>query len=264
MANDPLRLETGAGIARLTLNRPDIHNAFDDVLIARLTETLRAVEADPAVRAVVLASTGKSFSAGADLNWMKHMAGYSEAENRADASAMAEMFRTLNRLAKPTVALVQGAAFGGGVGLVACCDMVVATTNARFALTEVRLGIIPAVISPYVVAAIGERAARRYLLTAERFDATEALRLGLVHALAEPEELEAAGAALLDTLAQAGPRALGETKDLIFRVSRGPVDAAMVDDTVERITRIRASSEGREGIGAFLDKRPPAWIEGTD
>ena len=264
MANEPLRLETGAGIARLTLNRPEIHNAFDDDLVRRLTETLRAVEADPAVRAVVLASTGKSFSAGADLNWMKRMAGYSEVENRADAQALAEMLRTLNRLAKPTVALVQGAAFGGGVGLVACCDMVVAATPARFALTEVRLGILPAVISPYVVAAIGERASRRYLLTAERFDAAEAHRLGLVHTLVEPDRLEAAGAELLDALAKAGPQALGETKDLIFRVSRGPVDAAMIADTAERITRIRASDEGREGIGAFLDKRPPAWLAGGD
>lgn len=264
MANAPLRLETGGGVARLTLNRPEIHNAFDDDLIARLTDALRQVEADPAVRAVVLASSGKSFSAGADLNWMKRMAGYSEAENLADARALAEMLRTLNRLAKPTVALVQGAAFGGGVGLVACCDIAVAATPARFALTEVRLGILPAVISPYVVAAIGERAARRYLLTAERFDAVEAQRIGLVHAVVEPEQLEATGAALLGELAKAGPLALGETKDLIFRVSRGPVDAAMIEDTAGRITRIRASAEGREGIGAFLDKRPPAWLQGSD
>ncbi|MDX1592967.1 MAG: enoyl-CoA hydratase/isomerase family protein [Gammaproteobacteria bacterium] len=264
MANEPLRLESDGGIARLTLNRPEIHNAFDDDLIRRLTETLRTVEADPGVRAVVLASTGKSFSAGADLNWMKRMAGYSDAENRADAMALAEMLRTLNRLAKPTVALVQGAAFGGGVGLVSCCDIAIAATPARFALTEVRLGILPAVISPYVVAAIGERAARRYLLTAERFDAAEALRLGLVHDVVEPEALETAGEALLGELAKAGPLALGETKDLIFRVSRGPVDAAMIEDTAERITRIRASDEGREGIGAFLEKRKPAWLAGTD
>jgi len=264
MANEPLRLETGAGVARLTLNRPEIHNAFDDDLIMRLTETLRAVEADPDVRMVVLAANGKSFSAGADLNWMRRMAGYSREENRADADRLAEMLRTLNRLAKPTVALVQGAAFGGGVGLVACCDIVVAARQARFALTEVRLGILPAVISPYVVAAIGERAARRYLLTAERFDADEAHRLGLVHAVVEAEALETTGATILDQLAKAGPQALGETKDLIFRVSRGPVDAEMIADTAERITRIRASDEGREGLGAFLDKRPPAWLAGSD
>jgi methylglutaconyl-CoA hydratase len=264
MANQPLRLEIGAGVARLTLNRPDIHNAFDDDLILRLTEALERIEADPAVRAVVLAATGKSFSAGADLNWMRRMAGYSAAENRADADRLAEMLRRLNRLAKPTVALVQGAAFGGGVGLIACCDIVVAARPARFALTEVRLGILPAVISPYVVAAIGERAARRYLLTAERFDAVEAHRLGLVHAVVEADALESTGATLLAELAKAGPQALGETKDLIFRVSRGPVDQAMIDDTAARITRIRASDEGREGLGAFLDKRPPAWLAGSD
>jgi methylglutaconyl-CoA hydratase len=264
MATEPLRLETGGGVARLTLNRPEIHNAFDDDLIARLTETLRAIEADPAVRLVVLASAGKSFSAGADLNWMKRMAGYSHEENRADAGRLAEMLRTLNRLAKPTVALVQGAAFGGGVGLVACCDIVVAARRARFALTEVRLGILPAVISPYVVAAVGERAARRYLLTAERFDAEEAHRLGLVHAVVDDDQLEATAATLLGELAKAGPKALGETKDLIFRVSRGPVDDAMIADTAERITRIRASDEGREGLSAFLDKRPPAWLADGD
>ncbi len=264
MANEPLRLETGAGVARLTLNRPEIHNAFDDDLIQRLTETLRKVEADPEVRMVVLASSGKSFSAGADLNWMRRMAGYSSEENRADADRLAEMLRTLNRLAKPTVALVQGAAFGGGVGLVACCDIVVAARQARFALTEVRLGILPAVISPYVVAAIGERAARRYLLTAERFDTEEAHRLGLVHAVVDADQLEDTGAAILGELAKAGPQALGETKDLIFRVSRGPVDAEMIADTAERITRIRASDEGRDGLGAFLDKRPPAWLAGSD
>ena len=164
----------------------------------------------------------------------------------------------------PTIAAVNGAVRAGGIGLMASCDLVVVDRSVNFALTEVRLGILPAVISPYVVAAIGERAARRYLLTAERFDAVEAHRLGLVHAVVEPDALEATGTALLDALGQAGPLALGETKDLIFRVSRGPVDAEMIADTAERITRIRASDEGREGIGAFLDKRPPAWLAGDD
>ncbi|HEY5719605.1 MAG TPA: enoyl-CoA hydratase/isomerase family protein [Gammaproteobacteria bacterium] len=264
MSDAPLLVDHGTdGVTRLTLNRPAVHNAFDDDLIARLTAALRALEADPACRAVVLQSSGRSFSAGADLNWMRRVAGYSTAENRADAQRLAEMLRTLNRLNKPTLALVQGAAFGGGVGLVACCDIVLAVPEAKFALTEVRLGIIPAVISPYVVAAIGERAARRYLLTAERFDAAEAHRLGLVHQLVPADALQATGDALLGELAQNGPNAIGECKELIFRVARGPVDAAMIADTAERITRLRASDEGREGLGAFLDKRAPAWRQGA-
>ena len=261
MADEPLLVETGpGGVTRLTLNRPDVHNAFDDDLIERLTKALRAAEADADCRAVVLASNGRNFSAGADLNWMRRVASYTTAENRADALRLAEMLRVLNRLSKPTLALVQGAAFGGGVGLVSCCDIVLAVPEAKFALTEVRLGIIPAVISPYVVAAIGERAARRYLLTAERFDAEEAHRLGLVHEICHAYELEVRGEALLGELAKNGPKALGECKSLIFAVSRGPVDKAMIDDTAERITRLRASDEGREGLNAFHDKRPPDWL----
>jgi len=265
MAEDPLLIETGKdGVTRLTLNRPEVHNAFDDDMIGRLTDALRAAESDPACRAVVLRSNGRNFSAGADLNWMRRVASYTTGENRADALRLAEMLRTLNRLAKPTVALVQGAAFGGGVGLIACCDIVVSVPEAKFALTEVRLGIIPAVISPYVVSAIGERAARRYLLTAERFDAAEAQRLGLVHIVCDAAELEARGAALLDELAKNGPDAIGECKSLIFAVSRGPVDQAMIADTAERITRLRASDEGHEGLNAFLDKRPPSWLTDSD
>lgn len=263
MNRDPIGVARGDdGITRLTLNRPEVHNAFDDDLIARMTDALRAAETDPACHAVLLRAEGRSFSAGADLNWMRRMAGYSHDENLADALALAELMRTLNFLAKPTVALVQGAAFGGGVGLIACCDIAVATPQARFALTEVRLGILPAVISPYVVAAIGERAARRYMLTAERFDAAEAHRLGLVHEIAEADALEATGERLLGELGQAGPTALGATKSLIFEVSRGRIDDAMIRTTAERITRQRASDEGREGLGAFLDKREPGWRRG--
>jgi len=214
---------------------------------------------DPDVRAVVLAGAGRSFSAGADLNWMRRTADYSEVENLADARALAGLMRTLDRLPKPTVALVQGAAYGGGVGLVACCDIAVASTAAVFSLSEVRLGLLPSVISPYVVDAIGPRAARRYFLTAERFDAAEARRLGLVHEVVAPEDLEAAGARVLAALAECGPAAQAASKALVARVARGPIDDAMVEDTARRIAALRATPEGREGVMAFLEKRKPSW-----
>jgi len=241
------------------LSRPEVHNAFDDTLIAALTGTLRQFEADPQVRVLVLAARGPSFSAGADLGWMKRMAGYTEAENCRDAEALAELLRTLNSLKKPTIAAVQGNAYGGGVGLVACCDIAVAVEAATFALTEVRLGLTPATISPYVVAAIGERQARRYFLTAEAFNAREAQRIGLVHQTCKPDDLPLIVAQIIDSLVACGPVAQAAAKDLIRRVGRGPVDAEMIADTARRIAEIRVSPEGREGIAAFLEKRKAAW-----
>ncbi|BBK32817.1 methylglutaconyl-CoA hydratase [Stella humosa] len=246
-------------VARVTLNRPEVHNAFDDRLIAELTGIFERLAADPAVRAVLLCANGRSFSAGADLNWMKRTAGYSEAQNLGDARALARMLRTLDGLPQPTVALVQGPAYGGGVGLVACCDIAVAVPEAAFSLSEVRLGLLPAAISPYVVAAIGARQARRYFLTAERFDAGEARRIGLVHEIAAREELEATGRRLLESLAQGGTLAQAASKRLIARVAGAPVDDALVEDTAGRIAGLRAGEEGREGVAAFLEKRRPSW-----
>ncbi len=263
---EPMFLEAidEAGVARVTLNRPEVHNAFNDDLIAELTAALVRLEQDPAVRAVVLAAAGKSFSAGADLNWMKRMAGYSEEENRADARGLAGLMRSLNELAKPTVALVQGAAYGGGVGLVACCDIAIAATRASFCLSEVKLGLIPAVISPYVIAAIGERAARRYFVTAERFDAETALRLGLVQEVVAPEELEAAGRRVLEALLAGGPEAQAAAKRLVRDMAGRPIDDALVEETAKRIAEVRAGDEAREGISAFLEKRRPSFAVDRD
>jgi methylglutaconyl-CoA hydratase len=247
------------GVATVTLNRAEVHNAFNDTVIADLTSVLRRLGDDDKVRMVVLRAEGKSFSAGADLGWMQRMAGYGHAENLADAGALAELMRVLNFLPKPTVARVQGAAFGGGVGLVACCDIAIASDAASFSLSEVRLGLIPAVISPYVVAAIGERAARRYFLTAERFGADEALRIGLVHQVVPADQLDTAMNTILTRLSEGGPTAQRAAKDLIFAVAHRPVDAGLIQDTAERIATIRASAEGREGLAGFLEKRKPAW-----
>lgn len=251
------------GVATVTLNRPEIHNAFDDRLIAELTQTLRRLEADHAIRVVVLTGAGKSFSAGADLNWMKRMAGYSQAENRRDAEAMAALMRTLDGLGKPTIAQVNGAAIAGGCGLVACCDIALASERASFAISETRLGLIPAVISPYVVAAIGERNARRYVLTAEGFDARAAEQLGLVHGVFKPDQLQAGVDQLGDVLVANGPAAMRAAKDLVRLVARRPLDEALVAETARRIADIRVSAEGREGIASFLEKRKPRWPVGA-
>jgi len=250
-----------AGVATLTLNRPELHNAFDDYLISQLTAELRRLEAETAVRVVVLAARGKSFSAGADLNWMRRMATYSEEQNLRDARSLAELMRTLNGLGKPTIAKVQGAAYGGGVGLVACCDIAIATDTATFCLSEVKLGLIPAVISPYVVSAMGARQARRYFLSAERFDAVEARRTGLVHDVVPAAELDSRVDELLNTLAGNGPAAMVAAKDLIQAVSDRPLDDTVIEDTARRIATIRASREGQEGLNAFLSKRKPAWCQ---
>lgn len=254
-------LEVDGPVGILTLNRGDRHNAFDETLIAEITAGLKELEANHAVRVVVLSSTGKSFCAGADLNWMQRAAGYSPEENLRDARNLAELLRTLNELAKPTVARVQGPAYGGGVGLVSACDVAIATFDAQFALTEVKLGLIPAVISPYVIQALGTRAARRYMLSAERFSASEAYRLGLVHEIVPDEAaLDDAVGEVVEALLNNGPNAQAECKALIAAVADRTIDAAVIEDTAQRITRVRASDEGREGIGAFLEKRKPAWI----
>jgi len=250
------------GRATITLNRPEMHNAFDDTLINALTEELNRLDRDTGVRVVMLAALGKSFSSGADLNWMRRMADYSFEENLTDATALAELMKTLANLSKPTIALVQGAAIGGGVGLVACCDIALATENASFCLSEVKLGLIPAVISPYVAAAIGPRATRRYFLTAERFDANEAFRLGLVHEVVRPDALNEWAERLSHQLLQNGPYAMASVKALVAEVALSSLDDDMIADTAERIAEIRASDEGREGLSAYLEKRKPNWIKG--
>lgn len=262
MANQILLTDIdGAGTAWVTLNRPAVHNAFDEALIAALTDAFRRLGADAGVRAVVLRGAGKSFSAGGDLNWMKRSAAYSEAENVRDAERLAAMLDALNRLPRPTIALVHGAAMGGGVGLVAACDMAIAAEGAVFSLSEVRLGLLPAVIAPYVLAAIGSRQARRYFLSAERIGATEARQIGLVHEVVAPAALEARGRALLAVLANNSPEAMAAAKDLIAAIAGRPIDGKVRRETARRIAEARASAEGREGIAAFLEKRRPAWMK---
>ena len=247
------------GVAHLVLNRPERHNAFDDSLISELTEALLELAADSSVRAVVLRGAGRSFSAGADLDWMRRVAEYSEAANREDAAALALLMHTLDRMPKPTLALVQGAAYGGGVGLVACCDIAIATDDAKFSLSEVRLGLIPAVISPYVIGAIGARQARRYFQTAEVISAARAREIGLVHEVVPAADLTARGDLLLATLLEAAPGAQAEAKDLVFLCDASPADEKLLAETGRRIAARRASAEGREGLAAFLEKRTPAW-----
>lgn len=247
------------GVARITLNRPDIHNAFNDELISRLEAAIAEVRGNGQVRAVLLGAAGQSFSAGADLNHMKRTAGYSRADNLADAKVMAELLHAIHTLDKPVVARVQGSAYGGGLGLIAASDIAISADSAKFMLSEVRLGLIPAVISPYVIGAIGARQARRYFLTGERFDAAEARRIGLVHAVVSGESLDATVNALLADLAKCGPSAVAAAKALVADVAGREIDAAVRDDTAARIADLRAGAEGREGVAAFLDKRRPAW-----
>jgi methylglutaconyl-CoA hydratase len=251
-------------VAIVALDRPEVHNAFNETLIAEVTSALRALGADEGVRAVVLLGVGPSFCAGADLNWMKRMADFSRAQNLADAKALAAMLATLYDLPKPTIARVHGAVFGGGVGLVACCDIAIGAQDAIFALSEAKLGLIPATISPYVIEAIGARAARRYFLTAERFTAAEAYRLGLLHELAQASELDARVNELLGSLVTAGPRAQAECKALIRAVAHRPIRGAVIADTAKRIASVRASAEAREGVAAFLEKRRPAWVRRSE
>ena len=250
------------GVVRVTLNRPHVRNAFDDAAVAALDRAFAALEDDAGARAVVLSGAGKGFSAGADLAWMKRMAENDREANLADARALGNMLRRVARLSKPVVGLVHGAAFGGGAGLVACCDIAVAAESAVFSFSEVRLGLIPAVVSPYVVDAIGPRQARRYFLTGERFDAAEARRIGLVHEVAPADGLEAAGERIVAALAANGPQAMAAAKELVARVAHRAVDDSLVEDTARRIADSRAGAEGREGVAAFLGKRRPDWAAG--
>ena len=259
MTNPLLNLREGP-VARLRLNRPELHNAFDAMLIAALTGALEAVAADDSVRVVVLEGEGASFSAGADLNWMRGMAAASEEANRTDSLALARLMRTLDELPRPTIARVQGAAFGGGVGLVACCDIAIASADAKFGLTESKLGLLPAVISPYVLDAIGPRQARRWFATGEIFDAATALHIGLLHQVVEGDALDAAVQRQVDLLLKAGPHASAEAKTLVRRVAFERDRDRLDHDNAALIARLRVSEEGQEGLTAFLDKRKPRWI----
>jgi methylglutaconyl-CoA hydratase len=248
------------GIATVTLNRPEKHNAFDDAVIAELREVFNSMATRDDVRLVVLASEGKNFSAGADLGWMKRMAEYDYDHNHRDAQALAGMLQALYSLPQPTIARVQGAAFGGAVGLVSCCDMAVASESASFCLSEVKIGLIPATISPYVIRAMGERAARRYFTTAERFGAREAQRIGLVSEVVAAEELDEGLEKLLSTLLQNGPAAVRASKALVVDFAGREISPEIIEDSCGRIAHIRVSEEGQEGLSAFLNKRKPGWL----
>ena len=254
-----LKVEIQGGVARVTLDRPEVRNAFDDALIAALTKTFLDVGSDKAVRALVLAGNGPAFCAGADLNWMKRMAGYSYDENLADAQALATMLATLERMPKPTIARVHGPVFAGGTGLVAACDIAVGTPEAKFCFSEAKLGLSPATISPYVMRAIGERMARRYFLTAEVFDAQEAYRIGMLSLLVQGKDLDSTIQELLKHLLAGGPEAHAKIKDLIRTVTHRPIDDALGLETAKRIAEIRVSAEGKEGIASFLEKRKASW-----
>ncbi|MGH1372153.1 MAG: enoyl-CoA hydratase/isomerase family protein [Cellvibrionaceae bacterium] len=249
------------GVATITMNNPDKHNAFDDAIIAELSTAFEQVGSDDHVRVVILASEGRSFSAGADLNWMKRMASYTRDENFRDSQALAEMLRRLNFMPKPTIARVQGAAFGGAVGLVSCCDMAIGSPRASFCLSEVKIGLMPATISPYVVAAMGQRASRRYFTTAERFSADTALQLGLLSQVSDEEALDATIEDLVSQLLSNSPAAVQEAKQLVFDVADKTIDDELIKETCQRIADIRVSVEGQEGLGAFLEKRQPAWTQ---
>lgn len=259
MSESTVIVERQGAVATLWLNRPEVHNAFDEALIGHITQSLRTLDADSTVRVVVLAGRGKSFCAGGDLGWMQRMAGYTQEENEKDAAQLAEMLRTLATLSKPTIARVHGAALAGGTGLVAACDIALATPQASFGTTEVRLGLIPAVIGPYVLAAIGARAARRYFLTGQRIDAETGLRLGLVHELCAPEALDAKVTEVVQQLLGGAPAAQTACKQLIADFTGQPITPALVAESSKRIAAIRASAEAREGIAAFFDKRKPHW-----
>ncbi len=249
----------GRGVVTVTLNRPALHNAFDEALIQKLIETFESVGADAACRVMVLAGAGKSFSAGGDLNWMRRMAGYSYSENVADANELARLMRTLDRLPKPTVARVHGSVFAGGLGLVACCDIAVAEQGTIFCVSEARLGLVPSVISPYLIRAIGARMARRYFLTAERFSAAEAHRIGLVHEVVPAAALDATVEAIVAALLEGGPSSQARSKQLVSEVTGRPIEQPVIDITARTIAEARASDEAREGLAAFFEKRKPKW-----
>lgn len=260
MTYQTLTIAIADKVATVTLNRPDVRNAFNETTISDITLAFDQLGRDEAVRAIVLAANGPAFCAGADLNWMKKMAGYSHEENNADAMQLAEMLRTIYLCPTPVVAKVQGDCYAGGMGLVAACDVVVAVEEANFCLSEVKLGLIPATISPYVIKAMGEQAARRYFLTAERFTAQQALRIGFAHEVVAAGELDATVAAIVKALVNNSPNAVQQAKVLVRDVAGLPVTDALLADTAERIAHIRASEQGREGVQSFLEKRKPAWL----
>ena len=247
-------------VATVTLNRPDVRNAFNEFTIAELSLAFSDLGRQDDVRAIVLAANGPAFCAGADLNWMKKMASYSHAENAEDAEKLADMLRTIYLCPKPVVAKVQGDCYAGGMGLVAACDIAVASNGTCFCLSEVKLGLIPATISPYVIKAMGENAARRYFLTAEKFTAQEAQRIGFVHDVVGADALDAHVESIVKSLVTSSPNAVREAKVLVREVSGKAVDSALVVDTAERIANIRSSDEGREGVASFLEKRKPSWL----
>ena len=247
------------GVAKITLNRPELHNAFDDLVIKELTNAIYQINRDETIRILVLAATGKSFSAGADLNWMKRMAGYNWEENYQDSLKLAGLMQALYECEKTTIAIVQGAAFGGGVGLVACCDIVLASDKAIFCLSEVKLGLIPSVISPYVVKAIGERNSKRFFATAEKFSAAEAKNIQLIHKVFAHDELINQAQDYVNRVLANGPRAMVHSKRLVNYVYNQPITEELVRETAHRISDIRATSEGKEGVASFLEKRPADW-----
>jgi methylglutaconyl-CoA hydratase len=254
-----LKIERRGPSAWIWMNRPGVHNAFDESLIAELTDAFGALDAQEAIRVIVLAGAGKSFSAGADLNWMKRQGAAPLDQNLDDARKLAALFRAISSCRTPTIARVHGAALGGGMGLASACDLCVASTKAQFATSEVRLGIIPAVIGPYVIRAIGERQAYRYFQTAERITAERAQEIGLVHEVAAPDELDGCVEQLVKALMAGGPKAQAAAKDLIQAIGNRPADDAVIEDTAQRIATLRATSEAAEGLSAFIEKRPPSW-----
>jgi methylglutaconyl-CoA hydratase len=260
MSYQTLQLKTENRVATVTLNRPDVRNAFNETTIAEVTQVFRELGQNGELRAIVLAANGPAFCAGADLNWMKKMAGYTHDENRADAMQLAAMLRTIYACPKPVVAKVQGDCYAGGMGLVAACDIAVAVETSQFCLSEAKLGLIPATISPYVIKAMGENAARRYFLTAERFSAQEAYRIGFVHQLAAADALDTATADIVKALVSNSPNAVREGKRLVQDVAGRPLTDALIADTAQRIADIRSSEEGKEGVRSFLEKRKPAWL----
>jgi methylglutaconyl-CoA hydratase len=259
MSYQYLKLETRGASAWVWMARADVHNAFDETLVRELTTCLARLDADTTVRAIVLAGEGKSFSAGADLDWMRRQGEAPLDENLADARKLAALFHTLSLCTTPTVARVHGAALGGGMGLAAACDICIASTRAYFATTEVRFGIVPATIAPYVVRAMGERQAHRYFQTAERIDALRAQQIGLVHEVIEPDQLDGRVQEIVDALLAGGPLAQAAATDLVRHVARQPISPALVEETAQRIAVLRASPEAQEGLRAFLEKRAPAW-----
>lgn len=260
MSYQTLQVTQDQYVATVTLNRPDVRNAFNETTIAELTQAFLALGEDTSVRAIVLAANGTAFCAGADLNWMKKMAGYTHEENRADAAQLAEMLRTIHVCPKPVVARIQGDCYAGGMGLVAACDIAIGVQDAGFCLSEVKLGLIPATISPYVIKAMGASAARRYFLTAERFSAQEAHRIGFLHEVVEADALDSVTAGIVKALVSASPNAVKEAKRLVQDVTGVPLTDALIANTAERIAVIRASDEGREGVRSFLEKRKPGWL----